>query len=212
MSSGRRWCWAGRRTSPRARATAASWRRRCHERRYAFFAAAAISPCCRTRPSSPPSSRGSCGGIVAVANAPGARIARRGHGFAGEGGEVMSMTPRPVEPAEVLAGPRARATVREAYPPFEGSNIGVWLGFKHFMYLMEEAAIQHVRERWLGPRALWEQHGVGVEIVDSSIRILTALHLDQLTRAEVRPREGSEECELAAILEAQDGGQWVPAA
>ena len=124
----------------------------------------------------------------------------------------MSMTPRPVEPADVLAGPRARATVREAYPPFEGSNIGVWLGFKHFMYLMEEAAIQHVRERWLGPRALWEQHGVGVEIVDSSIRILAALHLDQLTRVEVRPREGSEECELAAILEAQDGGQWVPAA
>src|SRR5439155_8455606 len=142
----------------------------------------------------------------------GARIARRGHGFAGEGGEVMSMTPRPVEPAEVLAGPRARATVREAYPPFEGSNIGVWLGFKHFMYLMEEAAIQHVRERWLGRRALWEQHGVGVEIVDSSIRILAALHLDQLTRVEVRPREGSEECELGAILEAQDGGQWVPAA
>jgi acyl-CoA thioesterase FadM len=124
----------------------------------------------------------------------------------------MSMTPRPVEPAEVGAGPAARATVREATPPFEGSNIGAWLGFKHFMYLMEEAAIQHVRERWMGPCALWEQHGLGIEIVDSSIRILTALHLDQLTRVEVRPREGSEEYELAANLEARDGSQWLPAA
>lgn len=122
------------------------------------------------------------------------------------------MTQRPVEPAEVGAWPGARATVREAYPPFEGSNIGVWLGFKHFMYLMEEAAIQHVRERWMGPCALWEQHGLGIEIVDSSIRILTALHLDQLTRVEVRPQEGSEECELAAILEARNGSQWVPTA
>jgi len=124
----------------------------------------------------------------------------------------MSMTQRPIEPSEVAAGPGARATVREAYAPFEGSNIGVWLGFKHFMYLMEEAAIQHVRERWMGPRALWEQHGLGVEIVDSSIRILTALHLDQLTRVEVRPREGSEEYELAAILEARNGSPWVPVA
>jgi acyl-CoA thioesterase FadM len=124
----------------------------------------------------------------------------------------MSLTQRPVEPAEVVAGPGAPATVREAYPPFEGSNIGVWLGFKHFMYLMEEAAIQHVRERWMGPRALWEQHGLGLEIVDSSIRILTALHLDQLTRVEVRPREGSDEYELATILEARNGSQWMPVA
>ncbi|PYQ16460.1 MAG: hypothetical protein DMF80_04675, partial [Acidobacteria bacterium] len=96
------------------------------------------------------------------------------------------MTEWPIDPAKGAARPGARATRREAYAPFEGSNIGAWLGFKHFMYLMEEAAIQHVREQWGGPGALWREYGLGVEIVDSSIRILTALHLDQLTRVEVR--------------------------
>ena len=97
-------------------------------------------------------------------------------------------------------------------PGYEGANIRTWIGFKHFMYLMEEAAVQHVRERWGGPGALWREHGLGVEIVDSSIRILTALHLDQLTRVEVRPREGDREYELAATLEARNDGRWAPAA
>jgi len=133
-------------------------------------------------------------------------------GFAWQGGEAMGMTEWPIDPAKGAARPGARATRREAYAPFEGSNIGAWLGFKHFMYLMEEAAIQHVREQWGGPGALWREYGLGVEIVDSSIRILTALHLDQLTRVEVRPREGDREYELAATLEARNDGRWAPAA
>jgi acyl-CoA thioesterase FadM len=119
------------------------------------------------------------------------------------------------QPAMDIMGtpvPEPLVTVRDAYPSFEGSNIGAWMGFKHFMYLMEEAVVQHVRERWAGPRALYERHGLGLEIVDSSIRILTALHLDQLTRVEARPRCGRDEYELGIALSARDGDEWAPVA
>ena len=124
----------------------------------------------------------------------------------------MTITQQAVGAREPTVGPEAPVTIREAYPSFEGSNIGAWMGFKHFMYLMEEAVVQHVRERWMGPCALYEQHGLGLEIVDSSIRILTALRLDQLTRVEVRPRGGRDEYEVGTALTALNGNEWIPVA
>jgi acyl-CoA thioesterase FadM len=82
-----------------------------------------------------------------------------------------------------------------ARPRFEGSNINTWIGFKHVMYLVEEAVLDHLRQRGLVPRALYEEHGLGTEIVDSDARILTALHMDDLVRTEVveQPGDGSGE-------------------
>jgi acyl-CoA thioesterase FadM len=120
---------------------------------------------------------------------------------------MPSTQPAMDTPGTTVAEPRV--TVRDAYPAFEGSNIGAWMGFKHFMYLMEEAVVQHVRERWEGPCALYEQHGLALEIVDSSISILTALHLDQLTRVEVTPRRTSDEYELGLALSAREGDEWT---
>lgn len=87
-------------------------------------------------------------------------------------------TPVPVlERSEVIGRPR-----------YEGSNIGTWIGFKHVMYLVEEAVLEHLRQSGLAPRQLYEERGLGVEIVDSDARIATALHMDDEVRTEVLAR------------------------
>ena len=70
-------------------------------------------------------------------------------------------------------------------PRFEGSNINTWIGFKHVMYLVEEAVLDHLRKSGVVPRTLYEEQGLGVEIVDSDARIATALHMDDEVRTEV---------------------------
>jgi acyl-CoA thioesterase FadM len=77
-------------------------------------------------------------------------------------------------------------------PRFEGSNICTWIGFKHVMYLIEEAVLDHLRQSGLVPRQLFEEHGLGVDIVDSDARILTALHMDDEVRTEVVSRPPDE--------------------
>jgi acyl-CoA thioesterase FadM len=85
---------------------------------------------------------------------------------------TMSMPVR--ERSEVVGRPR-----------YEGSNICTWIGFKHVMYLVEEAVLDHLRQSGLVPRDLYEEHGLGVEIVDSDARIASALHMDDEVRTEV---------------------------
>jgi acyl-CoA thioesterase FadM len=72
-------------------------------------------------------------------------------------------------------------------PRFEGANIGTWIGFKHVMYLIEEAVLAHLRTVGLAPGRLYEEHGLGVEIVDSDVRIRHALHVDDQVRSLVEP-------------------------
>ena len=50
-------------------------------------------------------------------------------------------------------------------PRYEGANIRTWIGFKHFMYLVEEAVLHWFRERGLGPQRLYHEYGLGLEIV-----------------------------------------------
>jgi acyl-CoA thioesterase FadM len=70
-------------------------------------------------------------------------------------------------------------------PRYEGSNICTWIGFKHVMYLIEEAVLAHLRGEGSVPRWLYERDGLGVEIADSDTRIATALHMDDEVRTEV---------------------------
>jgi acyl-CoA thioesterase FadM len=55
------------------------------------------------------------------------------------------------------------------------------------MYLLEEAALQHLREAGVTASGLYDEQGLSLEILDSSIRIHRGVHLDQLVRVEVTP-------------------------
>jgi len=77
------------------------------------------------------------------------------------------------------------STVIERHPSFEGANIATGLGFKHIMYLLEDAVVQHFRARGLGPQLLYERHGLCMEVVDSDARLLTGTNLDDQVRVEV---------------------------
>jgi acyl-CoA thioesterase FadM len=86
-------------------------------------------------------------------------------------------------------------------PRYEGSNICTWIGFKHVMYLIEEAVLEAVRQSTPGAQALFEAHGLGVDIVDSDARILTALHIDDVARTEVtrQPDDGAGELAFRTV-------------
>lgn len=71
------------------------------------------------------------------------------------------------------------------HPRIEGNNICTWIGFKHVMYVVEEAIINHFRKNDLPQRELYEKHGLCLEIVDSEARILHAMHIDDEVSAEV---------------------------
>ena len=79
-------------------------------------------------------------------------------------------------------------TITERRPRFEGSNICTWIGFKHVMYLVEEAILEHFRRCGMPARRLYEEQGLCLEIVDSGVRILHALHMDDSVRIEVTPK------------------------
>src|SRR5215217_1345508 len=94
-------------------------------------------------------------------------------------------------------------------PRFEGSNICTWIGFKHVMYVVEEAVLDALRRSGRSPQELYEAYGLGVDIVDSDARILTALHIDDLTRTEVTqlPDDGSGELAFRAVTYVDRAGE-----
>jgi acyl-CoA thioesterase FadM len=72
-------------------------------------------------------------------------------------------------------------------PRYEGANIRTWIGFKHFMYLVEEAVLDWLRAYTPGARRLYHEHGLGVEIVDCSVLLPAVLEVDDEVRAQVTP-------------------------
>jgi acyl-CoA thioesterase FadM len=78
------------------------------------------------------------------------------------------------------------STVR-VRPRCEGNNICTWIGFKHVNYLVEEAVLEHFRNSGLQTRLLFEEYGLGLDIVSLDTRILNAFHLDEAGLAEVVP-------------------------
>ncbi|MFE0106740.1 hypothetical protein [Streptomyces sp. NPDC059009] len=79
------------------------------------------------------------------------------------------------------------ATTTQVRPRYEGSNICTWIGFKHVNYLVEEAVLDHFRQAGLPARALYEEHGLGLDLVLIDSRILHAFHMDDTAEAEVVP-------------------------
>ncbi|WP_309222736.1 thioesterase family protein [Micromonospora sp. CP22] len=76
-------------------------------------------------------------------------------------------------------------TVVAGRPRFEGANIRTWIGFKHFMYLVEEAVLQWLRDHGHPPGQLFHRHGLGVEIVDCSVQLPAVLDIDDEVDAQV---------------------------
>jgi acyl-CoA thioesterase FadM len=75
-------------------------------------------------------------------------------------------------------------------PRYEGTNICTWIGFKHVNYLVEEAVLAHFRSAGVSARHLYEEYGVGLDLVELDTRVLTALHADDPARVTVRPVDG----------------------
>lgn len=101
-----------------------------------------------------------------------------------------------------------KVSILKQYPRFEGSNIVTFIGFKHVMYLSEEALLQRFRNYGLLPRMLFENYGICLEIVDSNHRILHALHMDELIETQIEPVSGLDETELrfkVTMLAQRDG-------
>jgi acyl-CoA thioesterase FadM len=78
-------------------------------------------------------------------------------------------------------------TVSTLRPRAEGANIRTWIGFKHFMYLAEEAVLDWWRERGCGPHRLYHECGLGLAVVDSSVQLPSVLEVDDLVVAETSP-------------------------
>jgi len=70
-------------------------------------------------------------------------------------------------------------------PRYEGSNICTWIGFKHVNYLVEEAVLDHLRQRGFPAGQLYERFGLCTDITDLDTKILTAFHIDDLATATV---------------------------
>jgi acyl-CoA thioesterase FadM len=97
-------------------------------------------------------------------------------------------------------------------PHYEGSNICTWIGFKHVNYLVEEAVLEHFRRAGLPARSLYDDHGLGVDIVDLDTRIPAALHMDDDVRAAVTGIGGDDELRFAVALFVERDGAAVKAA
>jgi acyl-CoA thioesterase FadM len=88
-------------------------------------------------------------------------------------------------------------TTFEQRPRFEGNNIMTWIGFKHVMYMAEEAVLEHFRRIGFVPRTLFEEYGLLVELVGSNARILHAFHIDDIVQSEVLPQTKPGDTELS---------------
>ncbi|MFF4367997.1 thioesterase family protein [Streptomyces sp. NPDC001594] len=100
------------------------------------------------------------------------------------------MTTHAETAVKYLLGTETTVRVR---PRFEGSNINTWIGFKHVNYLVEEAVLEHFRSAGLPSRELFEEYGLGLDVVDLDTRILHAFHQDDEARAVVVPTTRDED-------------------
>ena len=100
---------------------------------------------------------------------------------------------------------RPGTTVAHGRPAFEGANIRTWIGFKHFMYLVEGAVLQWLRDQGHSARDLFLEHGLGAEIVDCSVQLPAVLELDDEVKAEVTQGRGDKlSVQLSVVRDGAD--------
>jgi acyl-CoA thioesterase FadM len=93
-------------------------------------------------------------------------------------------------PVPAASPPEDGSTRLELRPRYEGSNICTWIGFKHVNYLVEEAVLDHFRQRGFPAGELYERYGLCVDITDLDTKIASAFHIDDVAVATVRPVAG----------------------
>ncbi|MFD8085018.1 hypothetical protein ACFV4F_25355 [Kitasatospora sp. NPDC059722] len=105
------------------------------------------------------------------------------------------------------------STATQVRPRYEGSNICTWIGFKHVNYLVEEAVLDHFRQAGLPARALYEEHGLGLDLVSIDTRILHAFHMDDVAEAEVVPWTKDEDgtIGLKVVIRVERDGEVLKA-
>ncbi|MCX5049439.1 MULTISPECIES: alpha/beta fold hydrolase [unclassified Streptomyces] len=96
-------------------------------------------------------------------------------------------------------------------PRYEGANIRTWIGFKHFMYLVEESVLQYFADRGVDARTLYHTYGLGLEIVDSSVQLPVALEVGEqvyatVVSAKAKPGQGAP---FTVTLTVERAGQTV---
>ncbi|MEO6502819.1 MAG: thioesterase family protein [Jatrophihabitantaceae bacterium] len=101
---------------------------------------------------------------------------------------------------------QAEPSVLHGRPAYEGANIRTWIGFKHFMYLVEQALLQWLRDQGSSARDLYLEHGLGFEIVDCSVQLPAVLEIDDEVRAQVSAGRGDK---LAVTLSVVRDGDEV---
>jgi acyl-CoA thioesterase FadM len=89
-----------------------------------------------------------------------------------------------------------KPTTYTGRPGYEGANIRTWIGFKHFMYLAEQAVLEYFRERGAGPETLYHRYGLGLEIADASVQLPATIGTDDVitgsvAAAKAKPGDGA---------------------
>ncbi|WP_447038511.1 hypothetical protein [Streptomyces sp. DSM 118878] len=94
-------------------------------------------------------------------------------------------------------------------PGYEGANIGTIIGFKHVNYLVEKAVIEHFRHSGLPVGRLYEEQGLGFDIVDIDARLQTALVVDDQATIEVTPntKDGAAELSFKVTVKVERDGE-----
>lgn len=98
----------------------------------------------------------------------------------------MTTSATPVSEEQVRALLERESSV-ELRPAYEGCNISTSLGFKQINYLVEAAVLEHFRAAGLPAGWLYDQFGLGLDVVDIATRLPAHLHIDDVPTLTVRP-------------------------
>jgi acyl-CoA thioesterase FadM len=100
-------------------------------------------------------------------------------------------------------------------PRFEGCNVGTWIGFKHILYLGEEAVVAYMRAHGLGSSRLLADCGLSLEVVDMKLRLKSGIRVDDEIEATLvrvdGPADGPLSFKLQMVHDSAAGGKVVVA-
>lgn len=82
---------------------------------------------------------------------------------------------------------KSNTSIVHSNPHPEGNNVNMWIGFKHVMYLAEQAIHQHFKNAGLSFTQMFEELGLVMELVHNSGRFLHALKMDDEAEIVVAP-------------------------
>jgi len=77
--------------------------------------------------------------------------------------------------------------IADLKPRMEGANIRTWIGFKHLMYLAEDAVLTWFRRNRSGPSRLYHRSGLALDITNASLLLANLVDVDDELIAESSP-------------------------